>query len=263
MPIVPGDTGIGKARYALLATMPTVQSSTNIQAAYPATRLLDLVHPRRTTRSINTGTTRVILDFGAVTTLGTLSIETVNFQTLTSEGGNDLSSWPFIEATAVGGLVADDGRRKLDYDPVATFNYRYLRYTPSAPDAGATFYEWGIAGHWPSVTTLTQNPSTPYRKVLESKVDSLELSGGGEDVGNDSPIAIRLTFGVKLERDNGASQDEFRALGIVPRNQVILWSENEGDPTKMYHLRRKSSITITRDDTGLIPYESLVCLVVG
>jgi hypothetical protein len=247
--ISPADAA-GHVRVSLATKSATIvtASTTNIDPVYPATRLFDLSHPRRVCRSLSTATTRIVLDLAAATAIQAFSLERVNFGNLLIQGhaSDSWASPSFSENFGTAGRDSDDGRRKRLCLPTASFLYRYVRLTPSIPDAGATVYEIGAFGIWPVLTTLSTNIAVPYEKTLEDVADTITLGGGGEEVGTASPLRVRLGLQANVRRDDALSMTQYRDLARAARNTVCLFYENMGDPTKMYHLRRTGAFTFSR-----------------
>lgn len=242
-----------KARYALTSATYTA-TGTNLQTGYPASNVALLIKPRRICRSTSTTAPVIKGDFTTTTAVGVFTIENVNFESLLIESSPNDADWTSVGTFDTSDTDTEDGRRKCLCVPSPAFNARYFRLTPSSLDSGATYYKIGAVGAWTDFTTLDKNPSVPYEKTLESAVERLEFGGGGEEVGIATPIQINLTFSVAYRgADSPTAQTQWRAIARHAFDTVMLWDENPDTPdlTKFYHLLRKSSFTITRDESGI------------
>ena len=248
-------------RYSADRITYTIHSSQNIDAAYPASRIVDVARPFRVSRSSNTGGTFIVLDLGSVQHLATVSIENANFTTCelwgsiidpTTPGFNWAVQTPYGPLTLA--VDQEDGRRKCRVAPDA--DTRWIYVNPQSPVTGATYFEIGAIGCWSTLTTLAKSVGLPYEKTPQVASDSLEYESGAVEMQALGPAGLVIATSTANIPRNSAAHDQYATLARTPRDRIVLWDENEGDASKMYHAQVTETWEITRgpsyiDVTGI------------
>lgn len=236
------------SRFSLLSTTYTIDSSTNTDTDYPATRLTDLLRPRRAMRSTSTTAPVTILDFGSGSvSIAAFSLDNCNYGTLTLASSADKNSWSTVATATVSGTDPDDGRRKAVIVPSSPpMTARYLRLTPSSLDSGATYYETGSFGAWGTLTTMARQPALPFNKQLVDKAETLELGGGGLEVGTPTGMGVFIDLEANFLRVTDSAYDEWLPMARVPRDRVWLFWADDSDVTQAYHVQRVGTVNVRR-----------------
>lgn len=215
-----------------------IQGSTNINASYPATELMQQDEPRRTTRSSSTGATNIVLDFGAGhAAIEAFSVENYNFGSLLIERATTVGSWTTVGTYTTTGSDKDDGRRKRVMTGFTAITDRYIRLTPSSADAGATYFELGFIAAWGEWRALAKNFGVPYDKPKLQDVESLRYPGGRRETGAPTPVTLQLRLVLSYSPSNTAAETDAADLSNYPKNRILAIWEGGSDVTKVYHCK--------------------------
>lgn len=233
----------------------TFTAGQNINTSHgAASRVEDLSRPRRTVRSTDLVTDMHIdLDLGSALSIEGYSVENCNASQVTviTDDNSDYSS-P-TDSTVLPIAVDPAGGRRKGYlaRPSATAA-RYVRLLVDKDDvlAGETYLEVGAFGLWLAPTTLSANVAVPYDKDIESRTPILELEGGGQEVGLDSPITVRLGMTIRY-KGGDAVETEVQALSRAARHTVGFIYENNGNTAEVYHVRRSGDFQFRRGDGAI------------
>lgn len=217
-------------------------TATNAAATHPVGNVALATKWRRTVRSTSAGAWALTLDFGAATLLDGLFLHHCNFSQVMLSASNDGGSWTDLYAAATDVLTDDrcspPARRKVWLPAsgwLANFNHRYLRLTPSAVDAGATFWEIGAVA-CPIVESMTRNWGIPFLWTPSEAVTRLAYAGGGSEVNVEGPTVLRFTLqGGPWAADALPQLRRLRALG---QDGAVFLYENRGNASHAYLLKR-------------------------
>ena len=242
-------------RYSIDRIAYTVLSSVNFAAPTPASRIADLVHPRRVARSADTAVTQMILELGATPqALNAISFDNVNFSQVDLHVSNTSPTNPAIRLPGSPytiGLDHEDGRRKLVV-PLTGTAYRWLRIRPQSPISGESTFDLGGIGCWSTFPTFARNLGAPYSKTLQVASRTIEFGTGGREVQSPGTSTLGIATSAMTIVRNSAAHVQFAVLARLPCSQVILLFENEGDTGKVYHVRGLGPWTISRNASGFV-----------
>jgi len=245
-------------RYSTDRIAYTVISSANFDSSYPASRVADISRPRRVARSVSGGGgwwATIIVELAASpVALWAITIEAVNFTQVNIWGSITSSTNPEIllpGSPYTIGLDNEDGRRKIAVALAGT-SYRWLKFSLELPLAGQTYMEVGAIGCWSSLTTLSKNVWPPYGKNPQLARRVLEYDSGAKEVQSLGPTGLMLSTSTLNVVRNSTAHAQYAALARTPPDQILLWYENEGDTSKMYHVRLGDSWEISRTGSGYV-----------
>jgi hypothetical protein len=234
---------------------------------FPVTDRMNYLNSFRRSTRTNTilGDPTIAIDFEAPVSVQAVSLEHMNFQSLSLEVSEDGFTWVNFSSGIFGTDAEDDEdeRRKLVIISAAPMeNIRFMRFQPLQPDANDNFFMIGSCAVWSEVEYLAENPFMPYRKQHDDEAQIDRLLGSGEDISGTSPIQLVISFPFKHEMNNLQAKSQYHRIIHSPRNRVMLWYENQGDATKMYHVRR-SNVGSTTRQPNVLDYDTIQLREVG
>jgi hypothetical protein len=161
---------------------PTTVTAASEQSAsgYGVVNLTTRGRPFLVYRSVDLTGEYVTFDFGTPVQVQAVVMINANFTTATWTAGSDgVTFGTSLGAFAV--LYNEDVRRYMALQPVAMGSaLRYLRMTPSAPLAGATFFELGEVHFLTAAAMSPLERNVGFPTTLQAQdISTLEFSGGG------------------------------------------------------------------------------------
>jgi len=227
----------------------TVTATQNVDTTHgPVARIEDLGRPRRTVRSTDLVTDMQIdIDLGSPVSLTAITYENTNLLGLNFLFDDNPSfTSPVDSGLVVVGTDPADLRIK-QYHISAAGSLRYVRIVGDKDNVitGDAYMEIGAVGLWALPTTLSANVGIPFEKSIESRADVLELRGGGQEVGLDSPLVVRFGMTIRY-RGGDAVEAQIQALAAIPRHTVGLLYENNGNTSEVYHVHRAGDFSFRR-----------------
>lgn len=255
MPVTLPPDAAGNANKMQFALNPLTmtwvdEGGDNINASYPGSNAFLFHRPRFVTRWSSTGSSYLLIDFGSNKTIPLITIEGHNFASLQVNGGTTTAASTSIRTltSVLSAVDEEDGRRKYWITLTGFTAMRYMKLTPSSPDAGASYYELGLVAAYDSsnVWTFTRGPTVPYGKQFRMEGQETEYPLGGFVRGAYGIQYAEIDLQGKFMLDDSASKTDWTTLASYSPSKGLAFFENKGTLTKVYHCFRQPGWSIQR-----------------
>lgn len=230
-----------------IATLDYIPSITGTTVAdRPVTNVELYQYQLRTFRSATTGTadSRVIGDFTTAKTVRHFGLYNANFTNVQVEVADNtgFSTNYFNHGTFTLNKSRPTGRYQLWQAISGPLNRRYVRFTPSAPVSGATFYEIGALGMFDGITELIESPGWPKQYTVRQAQTRTAYVSGGEDVTEDGVRYVEMTFHKETWRRQSGVQAQLFDILDAGMSAPIFIHENLGDSSATWITRRTTDV---------------------
>jgi len=238
---------------AYSATDPAAQ----YQPDFPVTNIQAIEAPSRVARSLTLTSAPILLYLGTHTGIGAFSLYGANFGSLLIEG-NVTDSWgspSFSQSFNTTGVNTSVGHRFRLCLPTAPFlgSYRYVRLTPSSPDAGAMYFELAAVAPWLDLKVLNGQFRLPYDRSPLAETESVKLGGGTVEYGVPGSFFAQIALGGGAfwfdQSPDATAQAQWEELSLLPDGRTFLWWEEYRGVNYGYHVRRTALMKMSSQGT--------------
>lgn len=236
---------------------------TTTDTGVSAANVADWAHPFRVWRATGFGSgNNLVIDFGVTTSVAAVHIDNLNCSLITIQG-NATNSWgspSFSNADVTVARDGRDGRYRLGYRALTSFNYRYMNIFTSQSSGidGGVGLQVGTVACFSAVTQWTD--SQPEFPLSWTAIDPCE-EGEGFAGGGAEPVSLGNTYieqsltNANLEPAGISTMETVIGYG---RSQLFLFYLNDGDTSHGYLVRRKGLVTMSRDSPGWWSYANIL-----